>query len=458
VTHLTTLALPVGALVVTGALANDLRVQTREDLEHQGALLALHIAERARSGPGLPLARLNLGELLRAAKRATYSGVRVVDRDGRVVASSGDGVGEDVSDDPEVAAALDGERGSAVRARPDAGRRRTVSLAGPSRHADVRVFVATPILAGSDVVGAVLLSRTPREEVQAFFQMAPRLGVGAGAALALTAGLAVAAAGILSRSLQALARASDGIARASPAALEELARARRSHVIEARELAAAMGAMRDRLVSRLRYISEFAGNVSHEFKTPVAALRGTVELLRDDDDMPTEQRVRFLENALSDLDRLNRMVGGLLSLARAEEGGERAPVDLAELAARACRGDTLEPRGVSAPVEGDAGQLLAALGNLVDNARRHGGPRVEVTTWAADGRVGVDVTDDGPGISQANLPRVIDRFFTTARGAGGTGLGLALTRAVALAHGGNVEVESAPGRTRFRLWLPARPD
>jgi signal transduction histidine kinase len=213
--------------------------------------------------------------------------------------------------------------------------------------------------------------------------------------------------------------------------------------------------MADRLQARLAYISEFAGNVSHEFKTPITTLRGTVELLRDDDDLPPAQRARFLDNALIELDRLNRLVGGLLTLARAEAAVPSGRVDLTALARVAAERHRVPLRGEAAPVIGHAEQLAAAVDNLIDNARRHGGAIVTLTAWSADGAVGIDVEDDGAGISAANLPRVFDRFFTTARDRGGTGLGLALVKAVAIAHGGDVTVTSQPGRTTFRLRLPA---
>jgi signal transduction histidine kinase len=107
-------------------------------------------------------------------------------------------------------------------------------------------------------------------------------------------------------------------------------------------------------------------------------------------------------------------------------------------------------------VDANREQLESAASNLVENALRHGGPgvKVEVVGFTEGAWTGVDVIDDGPGISPANLKKVFDRFFTTDRAKGGTGLGLALVRAVLEAHGGRVEVESAPGHTRFRLVLP----
>ena len=99
--------------------------------------------------------------------------------------------------------------------------------------------------------------------------------------------------------------------------------------------------------------------------------------------------------------------------------------------------------------------------NLIDNARRHAGDtsRVVISAEARDidGRSGVAiaVVDDGKGISEANLKRVFDPFFTTARDRGGTGLGLAIVRTLVLAHGGDVELQSRPGETVVSVWLPA---
>lgn len=443
--HLAVLSLPLLALIGTGALANDLRMQTREDLEHQGALVALHAVEEMNTPT-------HLSDVLVQAKAATLAGIRVVDGSGVVIASSGDGVGEDLSDEEEVAKALEGSAAMVVRARPQT-RARQQPLSAPSRHASVRIFVAVPIREGSATVGAVVLSRTPREEVQAFYEMMPRLSIGVAFALLGTVGLAFAAGRFGSRSLTALSAASERIATGGGA--EALAAPMASHIAETAAVATAMAAMSARLRARLAYIREFAGNVSHEFKTPVSSLRGTVELLRDDDAMPPEQRARFLDNALSDLDRLSRLVGGLLQLARAEEGGQREAVPLDVVTAGlAARHEGIHYEVGAGTILGSREQVDAALENLLENALRHGGAKIEVRGWTMREQTGVDVIDDGPGISPANLPHIFDRFFTTDRERGGTGLGLALVRAVAEAHGGTVTVESRAGRTCFRLSLP----
>lgn len=105
--------------------------------------------------------------------------------------------------------------------------------------------------------------------------------------------------------------------------------------------------------------------------------------------------------------------------------------------------------------------LGSVLSNLVDNARRHGGEGVRVVPSSemesellGDGWVRILVVDDGPGISEANLPRIFDRFFTSRRDEGGSGLGLSIVRSLVEAHRGRIEVRSVSGETIFALELP----
>lgn len=449
------LSLPLVAVLATGALAWDLVAQTQEDLEHQGVLIAMVAAERMKGRPE------GMSELLAEAKAQTLAGIRIVNDRAIVVASSGGTLGDDLSDDAEVVAALKGSRGLAIKPRdpvPLTSRSSYSSRESKSRHADVRVFVAVPVVKDGEVLGAVVLSRTPREEWQTFWQMAPRLSGGAVLALALTTALAIFAGWRASRSLKLLALASERIAAGHLGTDDTFAEARESRIQETALLGNAMALMASRLRARLAYISEFAGNVSHEFKTPVSSLRGTIELLRDDEEMPPEQRTRFLNNALADLDRLSNLVGGLLRLARAEEGGPREQVNLDTLVDELLRRHPdIALTGSAGTVSGVREQLDTLVTNLVENARRHGGPTVRVERWRTDTQAGVTVEDDGPGIPPAHLASLFERFYTTDRARGGTGLGLALVKAIAEAHHGGVSVESEPGRTRFRAWVGRPP-
>ncbi|MEQ1568402.1 MAG: HAMP domain-containing sensor histidine kinase [Myxococcota bacterium] len=458
--HTAVLLPPVVVLLLSGTLTNDLRDQTRWDIEHQGALIATYLqselehARRARPGADLDDIEPRVRGPLRDAKESTLSGIRVVDARAKVVATSGDVLGEDLSSDPIVQAALDGRTGVEVRPRPE-----QTEYHPPwseSRSANVRVYVAIPVVLDQRVVGAVVISRTPREQFKALYHMAPGLVAAVVAAVFATAGVAGLAAWVATRSLEMLDRGALRIADGDHAGLDELDRPRRSHVSEVAHTANSIATMAERLRDRLSYISEFASNVSHEFKTPIATLRGTVELLTDDAEMPAEQRARFLDNAGRELSRLERMVSGLLSLARADEPHARAEVGLGELLADVAADHAVALSGEAAAVRGDRAQLEAVAKNLVENARRHGGPGVAVQLEGfVDGRAtGFRVIDDGRGISDANLARVFDRFFTTDRASGGTGLGLALVRTIAQRHGGDVNVDSRPGRTVFTVRLP----
>jgi signal transduction histidine kinase len=281
------------------------------------------------------------------------------------------------------------------------------------------------------------------------------------AVVAATLTLSVLMAYFLSRSLRSLSRTSNQIADGRLGATADLVRANQSHVSEVRELSADVVSMAEQLQKRMAYATEFASNVSHEFKTPITTLRGTVELLMLDADMPTEQRQRFLCNALEDLDRMERLLTGLMALARAEQRAERGAVCMdALLATMMERHPEVVVSGASGWVWGDAAQLEAAVENVVDNALRHGGATVSVrvVAWHEGDAVGLDVMDDGPGISPANLPQIFERFFTTSAERKGTGLGLALVHTIVSRHQGTVEAQSRPGATRLRIRLPALPD
>lgn len=458
VSHLVVLALPLLALLGTGALARDLIRQTKDDISHQGALIAIAV-ERILD-PTAPRESLlanasAISEMLQRVKEETLAGVRITDERGVVVATSGEVLGDDISDDIEVQSALSGESGMTLRPRTPG---RGASMLGPSRFADVRVFVTRPIRINDEVVAAVVMSRTPREEIQTFVHMGPRLGWGMGLAMLTTLLLALNAARAFSRSLHGVALASRRLAEGETVDEHLLAPATRSRVAEVATVGHAVSAMFTRLQARLSYISEFAGNVAHEFRTPLTTLLGTVELLRDDPQMPADQRARFLDNATGELKRLERLVGGLLKLAKAEESAIREPVLLDSLLAPlASRFPEINVSRGGGRVIADRAQLETAIANVVGNAFRYGGEGVEVqvASWSEGDQCGVDITDNGPGISEANLESVFDRFFTTTRNAGGTGIGLALVKAVCTAHGGDVSVQSAPGRTRFRLVLPS---
>lgn len=453
--HALVLALPLLVVLGTGLYARELQSQTEADLQNQAWLMSLFVTREIETlRDERPDADLNdlgprLGPLLAHAKDGTLASFRLVDDRGVVVATSGDELGVDLSDRAEVAAALEGARSLSVRPRPPPS---SAALGSASRRAQVRLYLGAPVAYEGRTVGAVVLARTPREEVQALYQMVPWWAVLL--PILVTLGVALGIGQIATRSLVRLERVSRRIADGQFAEGDQLIRPSKSRISEVRGLASAFGNMAVRLKDRIAWIGEFAGNVSHEFKTPIATLKGTVELLRDDEDMPPEQRARFLDNAHAELERMERLVTGLLSLARVEQVSEQDRVDLDDLLGEVTRRRCVPLRGTAGVILGSRDQLAAVAENLVDNALRHGGAGVAVAAWRTDSQAGFDVIDDGPGISASNLSKVFDRFFTTRRGQGGTGLGLALVRAVCQHHQGEATVESRPGETVFRCAFP----
>jgi len=289
--------------------------------------------------------------------------------------------------------------------------------------------------------------------------------------------------------LAALALGSIPLARSIAAPVERLtaaARALGSGDLSARagvkgraevgELGRAFDEMAERLERLVRGEQELLANVSHELRTPLARIRVALELAAEGD---VAKARRYLTEIGTDLDELDRLVEDVLAAARldlAAGGGPawpltRAPVDLdvvlAEAAARFREANPGRALDLALPatlpaVDGDASLLRRLVANLLDNAAKYSEPPAPVTLAAAarEGGVELEVRDRGIGIDAADLSRVFTPFFRTdrsrARGTGGVGMGLALARRIAEAHGGTIAVESPPGEgTTFRVSLPA---
>lgn len=251
---------------------------------------------------------------------------------------------------------------------------------------------------------------------------------------------------------------------------------------EVAAVASAFNAMADDLTARTEALvtadaarRQLLADVSHELNTPVTAMRGYLETLSMPElGLDEGTRARYLQIVGDETARLERLIGDLLDLARLEGGGgsltiEAIPVDelFARVAARHER--TAHDAGVAlhvaidpdaGTVEGDRTRLEQALQNLAANALRYA-PRASTVTLSArleGGRLVIRVCDEGPGIPPEHLAHVFDRFYKvdqsrTAQpgGAGGSGLGLSIVKAIVERHGGRIGVTSRPGQTEFRL-------
>jgi signal transduction histidine kinase len=220
--------------------------------------------------------------------------------------------------------------------------------------------------------------------------------------------------------------------------------------------------MARRLNTRSSFISTFATHVSHELKSPLTSIQGAAELLRDDLDAPTpvmtdQDRRKFLDNIIADSDRLAKISSRLRDFARAENplavGATRLSVPIAGLRAAfaslgiAARGDLDIPLRIS---EENAAIIFS---NLADNAMRHGSTMLDISASRQQNGMLIRVADDGEGVSINNRPQIFDSFFTTRRDSGGTGMGLAIVRAMLDAHGGTIRLVETERGTAFELTL-----
>ena len=447
--HVLVLVGPILLLLATGLLARQLHLQARAALFDQAVMLQIALNQ----GFGLQDPRA-AQHLLSEIHERTGTAVHIIDLDGRVQLGAGTPA-VDLTSHPQVALALADTPDNFGLNTSEEG---IWSLGGPIVAAfPVRRITRFPFMRVESPVGAVVLSRPAPTAWLGVTHLGTRLAFFLGLMVAVSLILALLAARRLSRPLVRLSEATAAIAEGRFDAAAEARVDRRLRIDEIDTLMTAFVQMSARLQRRLGWIREFASNVSHEFKTPLATLQGTVELLQDSADMDAEQRERFLDNAAADLERMDRMVAGLMELAEAEEMNQRDPVDLDQMLTEIARGwDGVVVEGGAGMVKGDDHQLTSVFRNLIHNAVQHGGPdvKVRVTAERDAHQVSVHVVDDGPGISPGNLSKVFERFFTTARGSGGTGLGLALVRTICEAHGGQITVASEPGRTDFCVTLP----
>jgi signal transduction histidine kinase len=401
--------------------------------------------------------------ILKETRQTTLASLRVVDYRGTVVATSGQELGQSLHHREEVRRALQGEVTSLLRKR--VSDHPAPPYSSISRETGVRVFVALPVVASGRVLGAVVLSRTPMTLGKAFYQ--DRFSLLAIALILVSAVLFVSllAAALIVRPVRALIRQTQAIAAGKTKAARPLARAGTREIAQ---LSHAFALMSSRLQERAAYIQSFAASVSHEFKTPLTAMQGTAELLREHGaDMAPAERERFLADLAADTERLGRLVHRVLELARADmlaPGDERvAAGEVIASTAERCRREGMQVVTTGLPHTGqikmNGHTLETILRQLADNAREHGGERVALTIdlgWqSAPAAAVIEVGDDGPGISEANRGRVFDPFFTTNRDRGGTGMGLTIARALLHSHGGSIALVPSEKGARFRLTIPA---
>jgi two-component system, OmpR family, sensor histidine kinase CreC len=381
--------------------------------------------------------------------------VYVTDASGRVVFdSTGRHEGADFSRWNDVARTLQGRYGA----------RSTRDVPGDD---DTQViYVAAPIRRAGEIVGVVSVGK-PTHGINALVAQAKhRIVVGALTGGGIMLALLLLAMSWVIAPLERLTDYARAIRDGRTAALPRLPGR------TLRELGTAFEEMRDTLEGR-QHAERYTQALAHEVKAPLAAIRGAAELL--DEDMPLEQRQKFLANIRNESARIQHIVERLLELSSIEARKALArvePVDISTLLAdteetmsAACHaaGVRLSRSTTGAlSVAGDPFLLRQALVNLLQNALEFSARGAEVRISAQPERDGVliAVEDSGAGVPEYALAKAFDRFYSLPRPGGtrkSTGIGLALVREVAHLHRGEATLTNRPeGGARATLWIPAK--
>lgn len=438
------------------------RQSTEETLVDTANLLAEILRDEVKNGS---LAQGRLPELLKAygqrqpqaqiwgvEKRAVSHRIYVTDARGIVLLdSSGVAVGQDYSRWNDVYLTLRGEYG-ARSTRED-----------PADEDSSVMYVAAPIKDAGQIIGVVSVAK-PNKSLQPYIERSQRRLGWLGAGL-IVLGLLIG--GVLSwwlsGSLRQLTRYASAVSRGERAELPSLRGG------ELKQLAAAVQKMRTELEGKA-YVEQYVHTLTHELKSPLAAIRGAAELLEGE--MPAEQRQRFVANIASEGARLQQLIERLLNLALVEQRQgleERVAIELRDLVEELLRGQTARIQAAGLRVEnaiaaglhvpGERFLLRQALANLLENALDFT-PAGGLLRFTAEVRAdGVDLAlfNQGAAIPEYALPRLTERFYSLPRPASGrksTGLGLNFVQEVASLHSGELSLRNVEGGVRASLRLP----
>jgi two-component system sensor histidine kinase CreC len=380
--------------------------------------------------------------------------VYVTDANGIVVFDSDNGrdVGKDYSQWNDVFRTLQGQYGA-----------RTTPVSPDDPTAEV-LYVASPVQVDGRIVGALTVCQ-PAESIMMFLQAARTKIAIAGVVAALAVGfLGMLVSMWITRPIQLLTgyalAVRDG-RRAPPPPLGSS---------EIGVLGRAFEQMRAALEGK-DYVENYVQTLTHQMKSPLSSIRGTAELL--DEDMPPEQRKRFLENLRSEASRIEDLIDRMLQLASLENRAalhDVESIDLAAIVAEVIEGvqPVLQNKRLRAVIDesgtvsvrGERFLLRQALTNLLENAVDFSpeGGEIRVTISTEKGEAVIRVEDSGPGVPDYALERVFDRFYSLPRpdtGRKSSGLGLSVVRQIAELHGGRATITNqAEGGAAAILVIP----
>jgi two-component system sensor histidine kinase CreC len=424
------------ATVLSGIVANDMKA---------GTLSQAKLAELIKPHYGI------IADINGVKKKSLDFQVLITDEHGLVLFDSdGLNVGKDYSQWNDINRTLHGEYGArSTRSDPD----------DPATSV---MHVAAPIMDGSKMIGALSVAK-PVSTVEPFIKRSQRKILQRGTVLLISSLLiGIAFAYWLNRELGKLESYTADVEAGKKTTLPPLGKN------EIGQLGRALESMRNKLEGK-EYVEELMHTLAHELKSPIAAIQGSAELLRED--MPPADRQHFLANILEQNARQKHLIDKLLALVAVEKQQQlttassveipklidRVGADFsAKLAAKKLR---LEIQANACTIQGDELLLRQAIGNLLDNAIEFSPAEhnIRVSSNIDGHSIAIMVIDSGTGIPDYAMPRLFERFYSLPRPNAGksTGLGLPFVKEVALLHRGSIDIgNNADGGAYARMTLP----
>src|SRR6202000_298645 len=309
--------------------------------------------------------------------------------------------------------------------------------------------------------GVIYTSRTPSNIFQHFYQERVKFALAALAVVMSPLAIGLVFSRTVTRPMYELIGRAARISRGERDAFQPL---KHYGTREFAQLSRSFLGMAEQLSRRSDYIATFSAHLTHELKSPLTSIKGAAELLLESaqsekDTLTRMEQKNFLRNILGDAERLEIMTQRLRELARAETipqneqtelgavvGGLRSRFPTRAISASGCLDRTI---GMSAE------KALIVLSPLTDTAGRQNAKNVRPEAASEAKTIRLTVSNDGDPISAPNREKIFDAFFTTRRDTGGTGMGLAIVKAVMTSHGGSIRLLPAERGAAFELQFPA---
>lgn len=333
------------------------------------------------------------------------------------------------------------------------------------------VYYTAAIVYNTQTIGAVLFADEIQDVVDITQSFVKVLMIISGSACLLLLLISLIFSGYIMKPIKELKKVALSISRGN---LRQ--RIKVSGKNEIADLANTFNTMSEKLENTDRQRSEFVSNASHELKTPLSSMKILTESLLYQEGVDEKTYKEFLSDINREIDRMNETISGLLALAKTESETDSLTINkilLSELVHKTVA--ALKPIanekkvlltytvGSEIEIYCDALKIMQAVMNLIDNAVKYtdSGGHVWVSLQKSGGFAAITVRDDGCGIPETEVPYIFDRFYRVdkarARDTGGSGLGLHISRKIALMHGGRIEVQSEEGKgSTFTLYLPIK--